>query len=379
MVPPRLERFNTAPVASSSAERRRLLLPGSKDSPSASWVDILDSEGESEDQQKKMRLPGPLCIVPVLGQKQPRVAGLCLMLFFQMMLCRSCYACPDVCSCSITTVQCRNKGLSNIPQALPVDVEELFITGNNITYVTNESFPIVLHRLTKLHLNTNNIKHIGPGTFANLQSLEFLDLSNNKLLTFIVGTFSFPSLRRLNLRNNTIISFEDSTMKSPKLEHLDLRDNVLKVLSNSTILNFTQRTDFSVLLVGNSWVCDCNIEDFVAWLRRSDVVHDKQNLSCLFPEKFRYVRMLQVNSSELQCSFSGNMEGVLETSYVFLGMVLALIGLIFLLVLYLNRKGIKRWLYNIRDACRDHMEGYHYRYEINSDPRLANISLNSDA
>ncbi|KAG1936149.1 trophoblast glycoprotein [Pimephales promelas] len=72
------------------------------------------------------------------------------------------------------------------------------------------------------------------------------------------------------------------------------------------------------------------------------------------------------------------MDRALEPSYVFLGMVLALIGVIFLLVLYLNRKGIKKWIYNIRDACRDHMEGYHYRYEINSDPRLANLSLNSD-
>ncbi|KFM09829.1 Trophoblast glycoprotein, partial [Struthio camelus australis] len=53
-------------------------------------------------------------------------------------------------------------------------------------------------------------------------------------------------------------------------------------------------------------------------------------------------------------------------------------GAIFLLVLYLNRKGIKKWMHNIRDACRDHMEGYHYRYEINADPRLTNLSSNSD-
>uniref|UniRef100_A0A8C0HAQ4 Trophoblast glycoprotein n=1 Tax=Chelonoidis abingdonii TaxID=106734 RepID=A0A8C0HAQ4_CHEAB len=73
-----------------------------------------------------------------------------------------------------------------------------------------------------------------------------------------------------------------------------------------------------------------------------------------------------------------NIQSQLQTSYVFLGIVLALIGAIFLLVLYLNRKGIKKWMYNIRDACRDHMEGYHYRYEVNADPRLTNLSSSSD-
>uniref|UniRef100_A0A8C9V3G9 Trophoblast glycoprotein n=1 Tax=Scleropages formosus TaxID=113540 RepID=A0A8C9V3G9_SCLFO len=211
---------------------------------------------------------------------------------------------------------------------------------------------LFLHHLTRLHLNANSMMAVGPGSFANLPRLEVLDLSDNSLLAFRLGI--------------------------PKLRHLDLRDNALKKLSNATMLAFAQRTDFSVLLAGNSWVCDCNIEDFVAWLRNSDAIHDKQNLSCISPENLLDVGLLRVNRSELQCPSSGGMERALETSYVFLGMVLALIGLIFLLVLYLNRKGIKRWLYNIRDACRDHMEGYHYRYEINSDPRLANISLNSD-
>ncbi|XP_018612590.2 trophoblast glycoprotein [Scleropages formosus] len=326
-----------------------------------------------------MCLPGPLlCISAALGQKGPRGPTLCLVLALHILLFGSCHACPDMCSCFTTTVSCRNAGLRTIPQSLPANVEELIVTGNNITYITNESFPVVLHHLTRLHLNANSMMAVGPGSFANLPRLEVLDLSDNSLLAFRLGMFDIPQLSRLNLRNNTLVDFGDAALKSPKLRHLDLRDNALKKLSNATMLAFAQRTDFSVLLAGNSWVCDCNIEDFVAWLRNSDAIHDKQNLSCISPENLLDVGLLRVNRSELQCPSSGGMERALETSYVFLGMVLALIGLIFLLVLYLNRKGIKRWLYNIRDACRDHMEGYHYRYEINSDPRLANISLNSD-
>ncbi|CAL8282349.1 unnamed protein product [Arctogadus glacialis] len=52
-----------------------------------------------------------------------------------------------------------------------------------------------------------------------------------------------------------------------------------------------------------------------------------------------------------------------------------LTGVVFLMVLYLNRGGIKRWLNNIREACRDQMEVYHYRYEQDSDPRLANVAV----
>ncbi|KFW70595.1 Trophoblast glycoprotein, partial [Pygoscelis adeliae] len=35
----------------------------------------------------------------------------------------------------------------------------------------------------------------------------------------------------------------------------------------------------------------------------------------------------------------------------------------------LTRRGIKLWLHNLREACRDQMEGYHYRYEQDADPR----------
>lgn len=64
----------------------------------------------------------------------------------------------------------------------------------------------------------------------------------------------------------------------------------------------------------------------------------------------------------------------LQTSYVFLGLVLGFVGMVFLLVLYLNRKDMKNWIIGMRDACHDVLEGYHYRYEIDSDPRLGHIS-----
>lgn len=340
-------------------------------------------------------------------------------------------ACPDKCECFDNTVKCVDQGLTAIPRPLPDDTKILFVTGNNIYNLTSESFPNPLNQLTSLYLSSNGIEEIESSTFKNVPKLSFLDLSYNMIRKFNQDAFgpdnglltlnlsnslfnytyggeisriinSTTKLKSLNLsnndlvvlpedmfsnllditsldlRNNSIAFVSNGTLRNPSLEQLDLRDNALKELSNATIADLSGNLGLQIRLFGNAWLCDCNIVDTQEWLKKTVQVLDKENLTCNGPKNLRGDSLLQVESTQLHCNYNGDLEGVLETSYVFLGMVLALIGVIFLLVLYLNRKGIKRWMYNIRDACRDHMEGYHYRYEINTDPRLANLSLNSD-
>lgn len=212
---------------------------------------------------------------------------------------------------------------------------------------------------------------------SNLVQLTTLDLSHNDLVMFPDSIFSsLSSLVTLSLQNSSLVIIQNGTLKVPLLRDLDLKDNSLKDLPATTLAEISLKPDLRMQLAGNPWHCDCFLEDMLMWLKNSTQVVDAQNLTCVDPEELKHQPLLQVKPSQLKCLT--NMKGVLETSYVFLGLVLALIGVIFLLVLYLNRKGIKRWMYNFRDACRDHMEGYHYRYEINSDPRLANLSINSD-
>lgn len=363
------------------------------------------------------------------GPVRMRTAVMRLLVILALIL--SCRGCPEKCACSLQTVRCKNQDLDEIPHSLPTDTKSLFVTGNNIRRLSVESFPTRLELLTDLYLSGNGIEDVDATVFDNLPNLVRLDLSNNSIQTFsdkalpddnklqvlnlsmcfhnhstaemdLSGVRSaslqrltlldlsnndlvilpddlfsrMTSLVHLNLRNSSIISILNGTLKVPPLQELDLRDNSFRVIPTSTLMEFNLKPSLDIRLTGNPWRCDCFIEELLAWLKNSTRVSDVQNLTCLEPERLRRQRLLQVKPSQLKCS--GNMEGVLETSYVFLGLVLALIGVIFLLVLYLNRKGIKRWMYNIRDACRDHMEGYHYRYEINTDPRLANLSINSD-
>uniref|UniRef100_A0A3Q2ZZX3 Trophoblast glycoprotein n=1 Tax=Kryptolebias marmoratus TaxID=37003 RepID=A0A3Q2ZZX3_KRYMA len=132
-------------------------------------------------------------------------------------------------------------------------------------------------------------------------------------------------------------------------------NDISQDLPTATLGEFSLVPGLHIQLAGNPWRCTCFIEDLLVWLKNSTQVADAQDLTCTYPEALRGRPLLQLDQSQLKCPV--DVDSVLETSYVFLGLVLALIGVIFLLVLYLNRKGIKRWMYNIRDACRDHMEG----------------------
>lgn len=350
-------------------------------------------------------------------------------LLFLLSVGLSCQDCPDKCLCSLQTVKCQNQDLDAIPHHLPVNTKILFVTGNNISRIDVHSFPTHMGQLTELHLSGNAMESVESMVFDNLPNLVRLDLSNNKIQNFSERAFpddnklqvlnlsrsfhnhysmdvlsvlwsgnlrqlivldlsnndlvilpdsmSLSNLVNLSLQNNSIISIQNGTLKVPPLRDLDLRDNSLRDLPPATLAVFSLKPGLHIRLAGNPWRCDCFIDNMLLWLKNSTQVLDQQSLACADPETLRQKPLLHVQLSQLKCV--GDMKGVLETSYVFLGLVLALIGVIFLLVLYLNRKGIKRWMYNIRDACRDHMEGYYYRYEVNSDPRLANLSINSDA
>ncbi|KAG7273645.1 hypothetical protein CRUP_018124 [Coryphaenoides rupestris] len=324
--------------------------------------------------------------------------------------------CRDRCRPTPSPCSSQDYSIYNLsPDSFPTRLEQLtdlHLSGNEITSVHSMVFDN-LPNLVQLDLSDNTILHFNETAFPvnnvlqvlNLSSvfhnhttidvllgvlrsgvllhLTTLDLSDNGFVVFPDGMFDgLSKLTSLILRNGSLVALQNGTLPVTLLRELDLRDNSLRELPNATLAEFSQKSGLRVLrLSGNPWRCDCFLEDMVVWLKgpaATRLVQDRQNLTCVEPAALRSTPLLRLEPARLECDYSNDMQGVLETSYVFLGLVLALIGVIFLLVLYLNRRGIKRWMYNIRDACRDHMEGYHYRYEINSDPRLANLSINSD-
>ncbi|NXY90161.1 TPBG protein, partial [Alcedo cyanopectus] len=342
--------------------------------------------------------------------------------------------CPALCECSeaARTVKCVNGNLTAVPPDLPSYVRDLSITGNRLVLLPAGAFPARrLPDLGALDLSANHLRAVEAGAFAALPALRRLDLSANPLVSLSPQAFgeggspleelalrgalqdhgvllsvaamlrsgALRNLSRLELAGNGLLPLPSAALTALLgLRQLDLGDSALVGLQNVSwqprslnlsagslgslrngSLGALHRRPLRPLGLGlNAWLCDCTADDLVAWLRDSEQLEGRDALPCTHPDKATGRALPKVNGSELNCSESVELPSQLQTSYVFLGIVLALIGAIFLLVLYLNRKGIKKWMHNIRDACRDHMEGYHYRYEINADPRLTNLSSNSD-
>ncbi|XP_067267543.1 trophoblast glycoprotein a [Chanodichthys erythropterus] len=346
--------------------------------------------------------------------------------------------CPAGCECSeaALTVKCVSKDLRDIPTGIPSYTRNLFITGNHISQIGRESFQ-GLDNVTNLSLSNNRISEVKSHTFSNLRSLRSLDLSNNQLAIIHPEAFTVQSrmlrelnlsralynhlsvidlatslrwstlsdllgldlssnglvylppgifchlvgLRRLHLANNSIVSIHNGTFTGlDHLQELDLTHNALRTLREEALKELEQLHSVRLYLAENPYTCTCDIEPFAAWLNDSRVrVEDVERLTCAFPVSLQNTSLLTVGELELGCHKAGEVDNLaLQTSYVFLGLVLGFVGLMFLFVLYLNRKGIKKRIYDMRDACREVWEGYHYRYEIDSDPRLSQFSTTAD-
>ncbi|KAK5850853.1 hypothetical protein PBY51_001694 [Eleginops maclovinus] len=256
--------------------------------------------------------------------------------------------CPESCICArdAGTVTCRDWEDTEVPVDIPEWTSTLILKGRNISTLQRGAFMSngTETELTTLSLSYNGIRVIEPYAFLGLPRLHLLDLSHNSLEFISARAFhGLLELRSLYLNHSILppateqLSNALSTQSLANLHRLELAGNMLKYIPQI-------RLDMHNLHVASH-------------VQRAGVQ--------------RGIPVEKLRAEDVDC-MNENLEAV---SYVFLGLVLALIGVVFLMVLYLNRGGIKRWLNNIREACRDQMEVYHYRYEQDSDPRLANVAV----
>lgn len=168
-------------------------------------------------------------------------------------------SCPQNCSCVSRyaySVDCARAQFPEVPPDIPQIAELLDLSGNQITKLSNESFPSSLSQLKELYLDTNSIQTINSGVFLNMPNLTSLQLDNNHLLEvaddsfqglsnlqslFIshnrlrrLSTAAFRGLDELNLfvvEGNNITLIENGTFQYlPKLSYLRLQNNKLTSL-----------------------------------------------------------------------------------------------------------------------------------------------------
>ncbi|XP_059194378.1 trophoblast glycoprotein-like [Centropristis striata] len=361
-------------------------------------------------------------------------------LFLGILLCApfQCLECPLGCECfDVTrTVKCVSKDLLTVPQSIPGYAKTVIITGNNIHHIGPDSFT-ELENVTNILLSNNRVTEMASHSFSSLLNLRFLDLSENQLalihpealsipgsplqelnlsrslynfsaLTDLTtalrwgglrgllrldlsgnhlallppGMFShLPNLQQLFLSNNSLMVVYSGTFSGMNhLEVLDLSHNAFTTFRADALQELEKLGNIRILLGDNPYTCSCEISRFVAWLNESRAQVDVEAVKCSSPGGLNDTRLRGLGVQAIGCVVPVEAEGAdlsLQTSYVFLGLVLGFVGMVFLFVLYLNRKGMKKWIIETRDACQDIMEGYHYRYEIDSDPRLGHISADN--
>ncbi|XP_062391708.1 wnt-activated inhibitory factor 2 [Sardina pilchardus] len=250
------------------------------------------------------------------------------------------------------------------------------MSHNNIQTIEPYAF-WGLPRLQLLDLSHNRLVAISEMAFYGLEGLRYLHLNDTltafgaRQLSSALSTESLRNLHTLELSGNRLKAVPVARLDTLDLHTLVLTNNSIEVIDEDNVTSFNEFGKLHVFLAQNPFRCTCDIETFYHWLKNSSQCPDAPRLLCAQPDGRRGVPVEKLRHEDVDCR-SAELEAV---SYVFLGIVLALIGVVFLMVLYLNRKGIKRWLNNIREACRDQMEVYHYRYEQDSDPRLANVAV----
>lgn len=261
----------------------------------------------------------------------------------------------------------------------------LDLSGNQLVLIHPEALSIPGSPLQELNLSRSlyNFTALTDLTTAlrwgGLGGLLRLDLSGNHLGLLPPGMFShLPSLQQLFLTNNSLVAVYSGTFSGmSQLEVLDLTRNGFRTFRADALQELEKLGNIRILLGDNPYACSCEIHDYVAWLNESRARVDVDAVRCASPRGLSDTRVRGLGVQAIGCVGPVQAEVAdltLQTSYVFLGLVLGFVGMVFLFVLYLNRNDMKKWINEMRDACRDVMEGYHYRYEIDSDPRLGRIS-----
>ena len=191
--------------------------------------------------------------------------------------------------------------------------------------------------LKELHLEHNAIRFIGSKTFCKLPKLDELHLSGNELEK--INLECLDSLRELFIGGNNIKSLTKADIDS------------LGALTN------LRRVDLS----DNPYQCnDCAgwTAYFRDWLKRTTkrIIIEKSTVTCANPE-LEDVKIVDLTDEDLKgtCPHPNAYQKKSKSRAIITGVILGIIGILTIVVLYINRrsirKGTAKWIAPIRNSA----------------------------
>ncbi|KAA0722348.1 Slit -like protein 2 protein [Triplophysa tibetana] len=183
--------------------------------------------------------------------------------------------CPELCTCSNNIVDCRGKGLTEIPTSLPESITEIRLEQNSIKIIPPGAFS-PYKRLRRMVLYGNKITELPKGLFDGLFSLQLLLLNANKINCFRVD--SFQDLQNLNV--------------------LSLYDNKLQTIAKGTFASL--RAIQTLHLAQNPFMCDCHLKWLADYLQDNPI--ETSGARCTSPRRLANKRIGQIKSKKFRCS-----------------------------------------------------------------------------
>ncbi|TKS76764.1 Leucine-rich repeat-containing protein 38 BK channel auxiliary gamma subunit LRRC38 [Collichthys lucidus] len=194
--------------------------------------------------------------------------------------------CPSSCSCpDHHTVDCTGRGLTRVPDYIPLDVRRILLSNNWIPWIPSD-FLVLYSDLVYLDLRNNSLSRLDPGTLSTSSRLVFLDLGRNNLTEIPSGTFEKSrSLIKLRLGNNPHLKMvgRDAFTGLTSLRELELDKNSLTDLDVSILESLPSLR--MLRLEGNPWFCSCHFAKLFVWLmeNRHKLPEGMEGIECSLP------------------------------------------------------------------------------------------------
>ncbi|KYM97270.1 Insulin-like growth factor-binding protein complex acid labile subunit [Cyphomyrmex costatus] len=189
--------------------------------------------------------------------------------------------CPDRCLCHLNqlprTIECSNQGILTFPENISDVVENLDLSSNGISEITNEVNRLI--DLQYLNMAKNQLKSL-PNDINELRKLRKLDLSHNLIVNTadIASISQLPSLTVLYISRNLLPDLKGLT--SEVLQAVDAGHCLIKELGNDSLNGLSALNTLS--LTGNPLKSiRTPVSETLRWLDMSDCA-----LNYLYPDTF---------------------------------------------------------------------------------------------